>query len=177
MTDETRRPPNITYYQTTRRHTSAPSKQAGRVRSIRGDAPPAAEASRATPRRRPAVRGRIVATGIGIAAMVGLVANMEIASGRARPATPAPRVALVAPGSSNGSGTNVALGSAAATAAKQPRTIVLKPHVVVRTVGGTSGGSSGSSSGGSGYAAAPAAQAAPASAPAAAPAASTGGSH
>jgi hypothetical protein len=125
-----------------------------------------------TPRKRRGVAGgRIAAAGIGIAAMVGLVANMEVANSKA------------AAEETPNSGPEAQLGalrwekSARQGPAKQPgriadagkvRPIVLTPHTVVHTVGGGSsgGGSSASYSSGS---SAPAA--------AAAPVASSSGSH
>ena len=123
---------------------------------------------RPTGRRHSVTGGRIAAAGIGIAAMLGLVANMEVANGRSQAADPAPSPALATQRTAKG----VRQGSAAApgevAAAKVKRPIVLTPHAVVHTV---SAPSSGGSSGGSGYAAAPAPAAA------AAPVVSTSGSR
>ena len=91
----------------------------------------------ATPlgRRRPDRRG-----GIGIAAMMGLVANMEVADGHAKAVTPAKSSAVSAQRTAKG----VAPGSRAApgkvAAAKVKRPIVLTPHAVVHTVSAPSSG-------------------------------------
>jgi hypothetical protein len=132
-----------------------------------GDQP--AGPSRATPdrsgrqkrSRHPAHRSRIVAVGIGVAAMVGLVSNMEVSGSRAQAKDPT--------GSNAGSSTRANLGlprsrSGKAVASRRP--IVLTPHAVVHTVAAPAVGGSGGS-GGSGYVAA---------APAAAPVATTSGS-
>jgi hypothetical protein len=108
--------------------------------------------------------------GIGIAAMLGLVANMEVADGRTQSANPAPSSAPVSQRTPKGAHQSAARGPGRVAAAKPSRPIVLTPHAVVHTVSApATGGSGGSYSGGSGYAAAPA--------PAAAPVASTSGSH
>ncbi len=116
--------------------------------------------------------GRIAAAGIGIAAMVGLVANMEVANGKtaAKPAPgtgPAPTVGAQRWEQSAFLGPATQPGRIADAGKVRP--IVLTPHTVVKTVGGgSSGGSSGGYSGGyasSSY-----------SAPAAAPVATTSGS-
>lgn len=121
-------------------------------------------------KRRGVAGGRIAAAGIGIAAMVGLVANMEVASSKA-PAQPAPDT-----GPEPQLGTLRWEQNAFHGPATQPRRIadagkvrpiVLTPHTVVNTVGGSSSG--GSSGGYSGGYSAPVA--------AAAPVASSGGSH
>jgi hypothetical protein len=115
--------------------------------------------------RHPARRSRIVAVGIGVAAMAGLVSNMEVSGSRAQTKDPA--------GSGSGSSTRAELLSprarsrVAATAPKR-RAIVLTPHAVVHTVAAPASGGSGGS-GGYRYAA-------PAPAPAAAPVATTSGS-
>ncbi len=115
--------------------------------------------------RHPARRSRIVAVGIGVAAMVGLVSNMEVSGSRAQAKDPA--------ASTTKSSTRAKLGlprsrSGKAVAVASRRPIVLTPHAVVHTVAAPAAGGSGGS-GGSGYVAA--------AAPAAAPAASTGGSR
>lgn len=122
------------------------------------------DTTRSTKRRHPAARARMAAAGVGVAAMAGLVANMQVTQGRTQAANGAPlappqkMVVIVHKGVKPGS-----------QAAKANKPIVLTAHAVVRTVSApSSGGSSGSS--GPGYTAAPAA------APAAAPVASTGGS-
>ena len=109
----------------------------------------------------------MAAAGVGIAAMAGLVANMQVTSGRTQgtnaalsSATPPQKTVVIV---HNG----VKPGSKAAKASKP---IVLTAHAVVRTLSAPSSGGSGGS-GGSAYAAP-----APAAAPAAAPVASTGGS-
>ena len=108
--------------------------------------------------------------GIGIAAMLGLVANMEVADGRTQSANPASSSALASQRTAKGVHQGAAAGPGKVAAAKVIRPIVLTPHAVVHTVSApATGGSGGSYSGGSGYAAAPA--------PAAAPVASTSGSH
>ena len=105
--------------------------------------------------------GRIVATGIGIAAMVGLVANMEIASGKAEATKAA--AAGVASTQPEAQTARKAASPVKVAEAKVNRPIVLTPHTVVHTVSAPS--SSGSSAGGYTY-----------SAPAPAPVASSGGS-
>jgi hypothetical protein len=132
-------------------------------------APTAAQPAR---KRRSVVGGRIAAAGVGIAAMMGLVANMEVADGNAKAVTPAKASATSAQRAAKGvrEGTTAAPGRVAAAKVRRP--IVLTPHAVVNTVSApSSGGSSGGSysGGGSGYSA-------PAPAPAAAPVASSGGS-
>ena len=127
----------------------------------------AAPAAASSARRRPsAAGGRIAAAGIGIAAMLGLVANMEVADGNAKAASPAKSPAVSAQRTAKGAhhGTAPAPGKVAAAKVKRP--IVLTPHAVVHTVSApSSGGYSGGSGGGYAY-----------SAPAAAPVASSGGS-
>jgi len=157
MTDETPRPVGVPQEKTTPRDKGAPDPGA-----------------RGTRRRHPVAGGRIAVAGIGIAAMLGLVANMEVADGRTQSANPAPSSALVSERTAKGVHQGAAAGPGKVAAAKVIRPIVLTPHAVVHTVGApATGGSGGSYSGGSGYAAAPA----PAAAPAAAPVASSGGSH
>lgn len=118
---------------------------------------------------RTASRSRIAAVGIGVAAMVGLVSNMEVAGSHAKSA------GAPAPASGSRQALDIAYHRALVNqklaAARLNRPIVLTPHTVVHTVAAPSSGGSGGggyvSSGGSGYAAAPAA---------AAPVASTSGS-
>jgi len=109
--------------------------------------------------RHPARRSRIAAVGIGVAAMAGLVGNMQVADGRTKAAEPAP--------SSTGQAHRAAAAAVRAGLQAQKavarRPIVLTPHAVVRSV--TAPASAGS--GGSVYVA---------PAPAAAPVASTSGS-
>jgi hypothetical protein len=115
------------------------------------------------PRKRSTAGGRIAATGVGIAAMLGLVANMEMADVHAKAAAPTTPSATK---SAQRSVTGVRQGKAApgkVATAKQNRPIVLTPHAVVHTVAAPSSGGGG----GGGYAY---------SAPAAAPVASSGGS-
>jgi hypothetical protein len=116
--------------------------------------------------------GRIAAAGIGIAAMVGLVANMEVANSKtpAKPASdtgPAPTLGALRWEQSTFLGPATQPGRIADAGKVRP--IVLTPHTIVKTIGGgSSGGSSGGYSGGyasSSY-----------SAPAAAPVATTSGS-
>jgi len=102
--------------------------------------------------------------GIGIAAMLGLVANMEVADGRIRSAKPASSSALVSQRAAKGEHQRAAAGPGKVAAATVSRPIVLTPHAVVHAV---SAPAAGGYSGGSGYAVAAAA----------APVASTGGSH
>jgi hypothetical protein len=122
-------------------------------------------------KRRGVAGGRIAAAGIGIAAMLGLVANMEVANGQtpAKPATdPGPLPSLNdLRGERNLVLAPVMRQRRIADAAKA-RPIVLTPHTVVHTVGGGSSGGGSSASYSSGYSA-PAA--------AAAPVASSGGSR
>jgi len=126
--------------------------------------------ARPTPRRHSVAGGRIAVAGIGIVAMLGLVANMEVADGRTQSANPTPSSALAPQRTAKGAHQGAAPGLGKVAAAKASRPIVLTPHAVVHTVSApATGGSGGSYSGGSGYAAAPA--------PAAAPVASSGGSH
>ena len=115
--------------------------------------------------------------GVGIAALLGLVTNMEVTEGRAKSADPASSPALVSLRTAKGAHPRAVAAPGMVAVAKVNKPIVLTPHAVVHTVGGaSSGGYSGggsSYSGGSGYAAAPA----PAAAPAAAPVVSSSGSH
>jgi hypothetical protein len=131
--------------------------------------PPATPAAAPPTRGRPsATGGRIAAVGIGIAAMLGLVANMEVADGNAKAASTARSPALSAQRTAKNvrEGASVAPGRVAAARVKHP--IVLTPHAVVTTVSAPSSGSnSGGSSGGYAYSA---------PAPASAPVVSSGGS-
>ncbi len=149
--------------------------------TAKGDAAPPLGAraggadARPPQKRRGVAAGRIAAAGIGLAAMAGLVANMEVASGKA-PSQPAadagPRPALGAVRWEQSAFHGPATQPGRIADAGKVRPIVLTPHTVVHTVGGgPSGGSSASSSAGpsAGYSApAPAA---------AAPVASSGGSR
>lgn len=129
----------------------------------------AARAGARPARRRHSVAGgRITAAGIGIAAMLGLVANMEVANGKTQAADPAASPALSTQRTAKGvrQGNAAAPGKVAAALVKRP--IVLTPHAVVHAVSAPSSGGGSSYSGGSGYAA---------PAPAAAPVASSGGSR
>ena len=129
-------------------------------------------------RTRGVTAGRVVAASAGIAAMVGLVAQMQVAGAAtagAAPEWPAssgpkPSTALLRweQGVHQGPATNPQRYAAAD--ARTP--IVLTPHTIVNTVGG--GSSGGSSSGG--YSGGYAASAPSYSAPAAPPVASSGGS-
>ena len=126
------------------------------------DARPPRTSAKPPQKRRGVAGGRIAAAGIGIAAMLGLVANMEVANGQtpAKPATdPGPLPSL----NDLRGEKNLVLGPVMRQRriadASKARPIVLTPHAVVHTVGGgSSGGSSPSYS--SGYSA-PAAAAAP----------------
>ena len=126
--------------------------------------------------RHTARRSRIAAVGVGVAAMAGLVGNMEVAGSHAHTAataTPAPLPPM--PGAKAETAYRHKVALERLSAVSMP--IVLTPHAVVHTVvtpaapsGGSYAGSSGGYSGGTAYAAAPARAAA-------APVASTGGSH
>jgi hypothetical protein len=130
----------------------------------RTDEGAARSGARPAPHKRSTAGGRIAATGVGIAAMLGLVANMEMADVHAKAAAPtAPSAAKSAQRSVKGVRQGTAAPGKVATA-KQNRPIVLTPHAVVHTVAAPSSGG-----GGGGYAYS-------ASAPAAAPVASSGGS-
>ncbi len=150
MTDKTPRPLGAPQDNTARRDEGAPD--------------------RAAPGRRrchSAAKGRIAAAGIGIAAMVGLVANMQVADGQTKAAQPAPSPAQATRDTAKSARPGSAAAPGRVAAAKVKRPIVLTPHAVVNTV-------SAPSSGGSGYASG---YSAPAAAPAAAPVASTSGSR
>ena len=114
-------------------------------------------------RRRSGNGGRIAAAGIGIAAMAGLVANMEVSAGRAQAATKVSTASLVTQHTAKNPHQSAVLGNQAVAAANKP--IVLTPHAVVNTVSAPA--SSGGSYSGASYSAAPAASA---------PVASSGGS-
>jgi translation initiation factor IF-2 len=134
--------------------------------AARAAAPLAAPAPAQTARKRHSVAGgRIAAAGVGIAAMMGLVANMEVADGNAQAASPTKLSAVSAQRTAKGvrQGTPTAPGEVATAKVSKP--IILTPHAVVNTVSAPSSGGSG----GGGYA-----YSAPA--PAAAPVASSGGS-
>jgi hypothetical protein len=125
----------------------------------KSDAPPRAA------RKRSANAGRIAAAGIGIAAMAGLVANMEISAGNAQTGKAgASTVSLVTQPAARNPHQGAVLVKLAEARAHKP--IVLTPHAVVNTV-------SAQSSGGGSYSAA-GSYSAPA---AAAPVASSGGSR
>ena len=100
---------------------------------------------------------------IGIAAMAGLVANMEVSAGRAQAATKVSTASLVTQHTAKNPHQAAVLGNLAVAAANKP--IVLTPHAVVNTVSAPA--SSGGSYSGASYSAAPAASA---------PVASSGGS-
>jgi hypothetical protein len=125
-------------------------------------------------RARGVTAGRVVAAGAGIAAMVGLVAQMQVAGASTAgvapqapvPAGPNPSTALLRWEQGVHQGPATDPQRYAAVDARKP--IVLTPHTIVNTVGG------GSSSGG--YSGGYAASAPSYSAPAAAPVASSGGS-
>ena len=85
--------------------------------------------------------------------MLGLVANMEVAEGRAKSADPASSPALASQRTAKGAHAGPAAGPGKVAAAKVSRPIVLTPHAVVHTVGAPSSGGGGSSSGGGGYSA------------------------
>ena len=127
------------------------------------DARPARTGAQPPRKRRGVAGGRIAAAGIGIAAMFGLVANMEVASSKApaKPAAdigPAPTLAALRAEQSIFLGPATQPGRIADAGKVRP--IVLTPHAVVNTVGGGSSGGGSSASYSSGYSA-PAAAAAP----------------
>jgi hypothetical protein len=129
----------------------------------RTDEGAARSGARPAPHKRSTAGGRIAATGVGIAAMLGLVANMEMADVHAKAAAPtAPSAAKSAQRSVKSVRQGTTAPGKVATA-KQNRPIVLTPHAVVHAVAAPSSGGGG----GGGYAY---------SAPAAAPVASSGGS-
>jgi len=117
-------------------------------------------------KRRGVAAGRIAAAGVGVAAVLGLAANMQLAGGHAEaaqaatptPHGPEPSVAALRWEKTTFQGP--ATKPDRLVAATGRKAIVLTPHTIVHTVGGgSSGGSSGSSYSGS-YSA-PAAAAAP----------------
>jgi hypothetical protein len=148
MIDETPRPAGVPQEKTTPLDEGAPDPGARRTR-----------------RRHPVAGGRIATAGIAIAAMLGLVANMEVADGRTSSANPAPSSALLSQRALKGAHQGAAAGPGKVAPAKASRPIVLTPHAVVHTVSAPATGGLG----GSGFAAAPAATTAPV--------ASTSGSH
>ena len=159
----------------TRRYVGVPQKKETPVAPPLGERAPDKAAGR-TRKGHAVAGGRIAAAGVGIAAMLGLAANMQVAEGNAQAASTAKSSAQSVQRVVKGvhQGTKAAPGQVASAKVRRP--IVLTPHAVVHTVsapssGGYSGGSYSSGGSGSAYSA-PAA----AAAPAAAPAASTGGS-
>jgi hypothetical protein len=128
--------------------------------AAKSDAPPRAA------RKRSANAGRIAAAGIGIAAMAGLVANMEISAGNAQTTKAGVSTAsLVTQPAARNPHQGAVANKLAVARANKP--IVLTPHAVVNTVSAPSSGGGGSYSAAASY-----------SAPAAAaPVASSGGSH
>jgi len=132
-------------------------------RDVKRAAPAPPVAASAAPRKRSGNGGKVAAVGIGIAAMAGLVANMEVSAGRAQAATKVSTASLVAQHAAKNPHQAAVLGNRAVAAASKP--IVLTPHAVVNTVSAPA--SSGGSYSGASYSAAPAA---------AAPVASSGGS-
>ena len=122
-----------------------------------------------TRKRHPARRSRIAAVGVGVAAMAGLVGNMEVAGRAHVAATSSPSPTLPSFAREAARRHALAADRAVAVAVRYP--IVLTPHVVVHTVAAPAApsyvGSSGGYSGGAVH-----------TAPrAAAPVASSGGSH
>jgi hypothetical protein len=158
MTDERRRRTGVDYTKY-----SVGDDAAQRPREPRMPEPLVATQRQSPPARPPQPRprksvaaGRLVAAGIGLAAMAGLVANMEMAGTRAEAAKAAAAGTAAAQKGTKGA----APVRYAAAKVKKKRPIVLTPHTVVHTV-------SAPAPSGGGYVA---------SAPAAAPVASTGGS-
>jgi hypothetical protein len=122
-------------------------------------------------KKHPARRSRIAAMGVGVAAMAGLVGNMEVAGRAHAAATPSPSPTLPSFAQETAQRHAEAADRAVAVTVRYP--IVLTPHAVVHTVQAPAPaapsyvGSSGGYSGGAVY-----------TAPrAAAPVASSGGSH
>jgi len=116
------------------------------------EARPQETAARPARRRRGIAGGRIAAAGIGIAAMLGLAANMQVASGRASAdfaADPAPAPGLDATRTAKGLRQGPATSPGRIAAANVRKPIVLTPHAVVNTVGAPSSGGSGGSYAGS----------------------------
>ena len=166
MTDERRTSSTYPQKKYTKYTTSdGDAREQAAPAATRPAAPLAAPAAAPPARRRHSVAGgRIAAAGIGIAAMLGLVANMEVADGNAKAVTPTKASATSAQRTAKGSGQGTAAVPGKVAAAKVKRPIVLTPHAVVHTVSAPSSGGSG---GGYAYSA---------PAPAAAPVASSGGS-
>jgi hypothetical protein len=162
MTDETRQP----------RPLGSPRKITSRGTSGGEGAPE--PGARRPQRRPPGAGGRVAVAGLGIAAMLGLVANMEVADGRAKAADPASSPAVASQRTAKDMRHGLPAGFGQVALAKADKPIILTPHAVVHAVGASSSGGSGNAySGGSGYAT----SSAPAAAPAAAPVASSSGSH
>jgi hypothetical protein len=151
MTDMTPRPLGV------------PQEKHGETAAVADGAP--RPAPRPTSRSHSVAGGRIAAAGVGIVAMLGLVANMEVADGRTQSPTPTKSTSLVSQRAAKGVHHGAAAAPGKIAAARVKRPIVLTPHVVVHTVTAPSSGGSG---GGYAYAA---------SAPASAPVASTSGSR
>jgi len=139
-------------------------EEAGHQRDSRR--PAGKPAGRAPGKRRGVAAGRIAAAGVGVAAVLGLTANMQLAGSHAEaaqaatpaPTGPAPSMAALRWEKSAFQGPATKPDRLVASTGRKP--IVLTPHTIVNTVGG---GSSGGSSGGSyaGSYAAPVAAAAP----------------
>ena len=135
----------------------------GHQRDVRR--PAGKPAASAPGKRRGVASGRIAAAGVGVAAVLGLAANMQLAGSHAEaaqaatpaPTGPAPSVAALRWEKGVFQGPATKPDRLVASTGRKP--IVLTPHTIVNTVGGSSGGSSGGSYAGS-YAA-PAAAAAP----------------
>ena len=138
-------------------------EEAGHQRDSRR--PAGKPAGRAPGKRRGVAAGRIAAAGVGVAAVLGLTANMQLAGSHAEaaqaatpaPTGPAPSMAALRWEKSAFQGPATKPDRLVASTGRKP--IVLTPHTIVNTVGGSSGGSSGGSYAGS-YAA-PVAAAAP----------------
>ncbi len=167
MTDQTPRPDSgpqkrpMNIYRSEQSRDAAETRAAAHREARRADrdakradpAPPlAAAAPPRTPRKRSGNGGRVAAVGIGIAAMAGLVANMEVSAGRAQAATKVSTASLVTQHTARNPHQAAVLGKLAVAQANKP--IVLTPHAVVNTVSAPA--SSGGSYSGASYAAAPA---------------------
>lgn len=148
----------------TPRPLAVPQEKPEKTAAVAEDAP--GSGARPTPRSHSVAGGRIAAAGVGIVAMLGLVANMEVADGHTRAPAPAKSSGLVSQSTAKGVHHGAAAAPGMVATAKVRRPIVLTPHAVVHTV--TAPSSGGSGGGGYAYAAA---------APAAAPVASTSGSR
>ena len=85
-----------------------------------------------TPQRHPARRSRIAAMGIGVAAMAGLVGNMEVAGSKAHAATSTPSPMPPAPGAKAEMAYRHKVAQERLAAVRMP--IVLTPHTVVHSV-------------------------------------------